>query len=479
RGGEAEAPPAPESRGEESAAQETAAEPPDKQAASLPEDRPPPAKPKAPSLVVRYGIMRHIGELRCNLDPLPTVRTNVVIRTDRGVEMGQVITRVSAEPSTGALTAARLQEFLKACGPEYPFRRAGRVLRVANPQDMIDHRHLEQSAREAAAFCREQIRELDLPMRVVTVEHLLGGERIIFYFTAEARVDFRELVRGLASQYRTRIEMRQVGARDEARLVADYERCGLRCCCQEFLKNLHPVSMRMAKTQKATLDPAKISGRCGRLMCCLRFEDPCYEELRAMLPKKNVWVRTEDLIGRVVETQILTQFVRLVLPDGSLAVVPNEMILERNVEPPAPAEKPAPAARAAASRKARPSEPRLLRDAVQPPDADLKEREPAAVPSAPQAQGLAEGTGDSAPADEPEKARAADATGEQKRPPRRRRTGRRSRRSGEQGSKGAAGQQAAKGPDPSAPQQRPAGRRRRRRPKGPSKPSSPPGNPGS
>jgi len=198
-----------------------------------------------------------------------------------------------------------------------------------------------------------------------------------------------------------------------------------------------------------------------------------------MLPKKNIWVRTEDLIGRVVETQILTQFVRLVLPDGSLAVVPNEMILERNVEPPAPAEKPAPAARAAASRKARPSEPRLLRDAVQPPDADLKEREPAAIPSAPQAQGLAEGTGDSAPADEPEKARAAGAAGEQEKAPRRRRTGRRSRRSGEQGSKGAAGQQAAKGPAPSAQQQRPGGRRRRRRPKGPSKPSSPPGNPGS
>ena len=129
--------------------------------------------------------------------------------------------------------------------------------------------------------------------------------------------------------------MRQVGARDEARIVADYERCGRQCCCQAYMKDLRPVSMRMAKTQKATLDPSKISGRCGRLMCCLRYEDVCYEELRRQLPRKNTWVRIEgDKVGRVIDGQIITQLVRLIMPDNSQLVVPNEEILERDVAPP-------------------------------------------------------------------------------------------------------------------------------------------------
>jgi cell fate regulator YaaT (PSP1 superfamily) len=249
------------------------------------------------------------------------------------VELGEVVVQVAKEPHSGCITAQRLAEFLDTSGPEYPFSREGKILRVANPQDVIDYRHLESSAREERAYCRQQIRELELPMKLISAEHLLGGERIVFYFTAEARVDFRELVRRLAAQYRTRIEMRQVGARDEARLVGDYERCGQRCCCQEFLKYLKPVSMRMAKTQKATLDPAKISGRCGRLMCCLRYEDTCYEELRKDLPPKNTWVRTKELVGKVVETQILTQLVKLMLPDKGVAVISTEEIIERDVSP--------------------------------------------------------------------------------------------------------------------------------------------------
>jgi hypothetical protein len=124
-----------------------------------------------------------------------------------------------------------------------------------------------------------------------------------------------------------------VGARDEARLVGDYERCGQRCCCQEYLKDLKPVSMRMAKVQKATLDPSKISGRCGRLMCCLRYEDECYKDLKKQLPRKNIWVRTTEYIGRVVDCQIITQLVRLQLKDNSYVAVPNESILERNIDP--------------------------------------------------------------------------------------------------------------------------------------------------
>ncbi|MDY7011947.1 MAG: regulatory iron-sulfur-containing complex subunit RicT, partial [Planctomycetota bacterium] len=153
----------------------------------------------------------------------------------------------------------------------------------------------------------------------------------------------RELVQRLAKQYHTRIEMRQIGARDEARLLADYERCGRQCCCREYLKLLKPISMRMAKVQKATLDPAKISGRCGRLMCCLRYEDKTYEELRRKLPKKNTWVRTDDgVVGKVLETQIITQLVRLEQVDNRQIVVPNEEIVERDMacppETPVPAE---------------------------------------------------------------------------------------------------------------------------------------------
>jgi len=204
-------------------------------------------------------------------------------------------------------------------------------------------------------------------MKLVTVEHLLGGERIIFYFLAEHRVDFRELVHRLASQYHTRIEMRQVGARDEARLVGDYERCGQVCCCKEFLKGLQPVSMRMAKTQKATLDPSKISGRCGRLMCCLRYEDDCYRDLKKRLPHKNIWVRTDDLVGRVVATQILTQLVQVQLPNNSRVVIANEDIIERNVEPP---EVPETAPPKAAKRTAATGDDRKTKGRAKPPATD-------------------------------------------------------------------------------------------------------------
>ncbi|HUS91253.1 MAG TPA: regulatory iron-sulfur-containing complex subunit RicT [Phycisphaerae bacterium] len=303
------------------------------------EPRQPPPPKARPTVIARYGLMQNIGEFRHNVDPPPGRGTMVVLRTERGVELGEVVSPVCPGAACenvgcGYVSAEGLKIFARENGTDWPFRRDGRVLRPANPQDVIDYRHLQQSAREAAVFCRQQIKELSLPMKLVTVEHLLGGERIVFYFAAEQRVDFREMVRRLAGQYRTRIEMRQVGARDEARLVADYERCGQRCCCQGFLKYLKPVSMRMAKVQKATLDPSKISGRCGRLMCCLRYEDETYEALRKGLPRKGIWVRTEQVVGRVVDTQIITQLVCLQLPDNTRTAVGIDEIVERNVPPP-------------------------------------------------------------------------------------------------------------------------------------------------
>ena len=139
---------------------------------------------------------------------------------------------------------------------------------------------------------------------------------------ADNRVDFRELVKRLAQEYQTRIEMRQIGSRDEAKLLGDVETCGQPCCCQRFLKALKPVNMRMAKMQKATLDPTKISGYCGRLKCCLRYEDQTYLELKKKLPIRSALVRTPDGEGKVVDTQILTQLVCVEKESGERDVYP-------------------------------------------------------------------------------------------------------------------------------------------------------------
>jgi hypothetical protein len=160
---------------------------------------------------------------------------------------------------------------------------------------------------------------------------------VTFYYLSEERVDFRDLVRALGQHCRTRVELRQVGARDEARLVADYERCGQYCCCKNFLKVLKPVSMRSAKVQKATLDPLKISGRCGRLMCCLRYEDQTYEDLRRRLPRKKTRVGTPEGDGIVLDGQILTQLVlvQLEAEDRQVAVAVEELT-EPKGPPPLP-----------------------------------------------------------------------------------------------------------------------------------------------
>ena len=151
------------------------------------------------------------------------------------------------------------------------------------------------------------ITERKLQMQLVDVEHVFGGERIIFYYLAENRVDFRELVKDLAREFNTRIEMRQIGVRDEAKLLADYGDCGKPVCCNTHLNEMPPVSMKMAKMQKATLDPNKISGRCGRLKCCLRYEYDTYKEYQRELPKVGATVMTREGQGRVVAQEILAQ----------------------------------------------------------------------------------------------------------------------------------------------------------------------------
>ena len=161
------------------------------------------------------------------------------------------------------------------------------------------------------------------------MEHLFGGERIIFYFLAEKRVDFRELVKDLAREYRTRIEMRQIGVRDEAKLLADYGDCGKPVCCNTHMTHMPPVSMRMAKLQKSTLDPTKISGRCGRLKCCLRFEQDVYEDFQRELPPPGARILTQKGQGRVLAQEILARKLLVEFEDGRRIVVPVQEILTR------------------------------------------------------------------------------------------------------------------------------------------------------
>ncbi len=175
--------------------------------------------------------------------------------------------------------------------------------------------------------CIRFVAERSLQMEPIDVEHLFGGERIVFYFLAEKRVDFRELVKDLAHEYHTRIELRQVGVRDEAKLLADYGDCGKPVCCNTHMTTMPPVSMRMAKVQKSTLDPSKISGRCGRLKCCLRFEQDVYEEFQKTLPPVGQRVVTAKGQGRVLAQEILARKVLVEFEDGRRLPVAIDEIL--------------------------------------------------------------------------------------------------------------------------------------------------------
>jgi cell fate regulator YaaT (PSP1 superfamily) len=269
---------------------------------------------KAPtSMVVRFGVMRLIGEYPYDGSAKPGCGSKIVVRTHRGTELAEMLTSTCPNGGCGhAVTRKQMLAYVEnSGGRDYPFFTEGKVLRIATVEDLNQQAALDAQKPEMVRKAREIVSRVGLQekMKMVEVEPLLGGERLTFYFYGEERVDFRPVVMELAAIYHNRIELRQIGARDEARLAADYEKCGQHCCCRQFLKVLKPVSMKQAKIQKATLDPLKISGRCGRLMCCLRYEENTYDELKKNLPKKKVPVMTPDGPGIVIDTQILTQLV--------------------------------------------------------------------------------------------------------------------------------------------------------------------------
>jgi len=275
-------------------------------------------------LAVRYGYLAFVGEFEYRGNESFIPEAPVLVESDRGLELGHFVCYMTPVKKGFYVARTRINEYLENSGSNYLHQRAGKAVRLATPDDLREDEHIHADTGEKKRFCTETAKRFGLNMKIICVEHLFGGERIIFYFTAEGRIDFRDLVRDLAREYQTRIELRQIGARDEARLLADYEICGRQCCCKNFLKTLRPVNMKMAKLQKATLDPSKVSGRCGRLRCCLVYEHKAYEELVGLLPKVGTYVQTAHGVGQVRDRQIMTQLVQVVLEDGRMIAFPVE-----------------------------------------------------------------------------------------------------------------------------------------------------------
>jgi cell fate regulator YaaT (PSP1 superfamily) len=274
-------------------------------------------------MLVRYGRMSTTGLFEHNETRIPKLSTRVVVKTERGLELGYLVGQLTFyKAGQIRLSDDQIKAYFSDDQPQFPYEQAGKFIRFATVEDISEEQHLRKNAKEEVEYCKRFAQEMNLPMKVVDAEHIFGGERIIFYFKSDGRVDFRELVKKLAQEYQTRIEMRQIGSRDEAKLLGDVESCGQECCCKRFLKFLKPVNMRMAKMQKATLDPSKISGYCGRLKCCLRYEDKTYTELKNRLPRKNTRVKTMHGEGKVADTQILTQLVVVEYDNGEKITVP-------------------------------------------------------------------------------------------------------------------------------------------------------------
>jgi cell fate regulator YaaT (PSP1 superfamily) len=204
-----------------------------------------------------------------------------------------------------------LSEDIKEVDEEEIVAPLKKIIRIANEKDVIQHQENLKRKERDLALCQEKIDKHQLDMKLVDVEHTFDNSKIIFYFTADGRVDFRELVKDLASVFKTRIELRQIGVRDEAKLIGGIGTCGRTLCCHSWLPEFEPVSIKMAKIQNLSLNPSKISGICGRLMCCLKFENDVYCELRKGMPDVGERVMTEDGLGVVEESNILENKIKV------------------------------------------------------------------------------------------------------------------------------------------------------------------------
>jgi cell fate regulator YaaT (PSP1 superfamily) len=223
---------------------------------------------------------------------------SVIVETVRGVEFGEVVTAPREAPADPAAPPLK------------------KVMRIATERDQRVMKVNEENERNAYNICQDKIGVHKLEMKLVDVEYTFDSGKIIFYFTANGRVDFRALVKDLASVFKTRIELRQIGVRDEAKMLGGLGPCGWQICCGAFLGDFQPVSIKMAKEQSLSLNPTKISGLCGRLMCCLKYEQDTYEQLRKRMPRVGKDIVTPDGIGTVLDISVLKEMVRVRIAKG-------------------------------------------------------------------------------------------------------------------------------------------------------------------
>lgn len=231
----------------------------------------------------------------------------VIVETVRGIEFGKVV--------IGRKTVGENDVVL-------PLKK---VIRIANSKDLVIVKENKIAAKDAFRICVEKVIDHQLEMKLVDVEYTFDRNKVIFYFTADGRVDFRELVKDLAAIFRTRIELRQIGVRDEAKMLGGIGPCGRLLCCSTFLGDFDPVSIKMAKDQNLSLNPTKISGLCGRLMCCLRYENEEYEIAKQELPDIGTQIKTPHGMGKVVGLNILERVLQVQLNE-------QERVLEYTLE---------------------------------------------------------------------------------------------------------------------------------------------------
>lgn len=223
----------------------------------------------------------------------------VIVETARGIECGEVVQTVKEVEDSEVVAPLK------------------KVIRKATEEDLEHVEDNKRRAKEAFGICLEKIKKHNLEMKLIDVEYTFDNNKILFYFTADGRVDFRELVKDLASVFRTRIELRQIGVRDEAKMMGGLGICGRCLCCCNHLTEFQPVSIKMAKEQSLSLNPTKISGICGRLMCCLRYEHEVYEDLLKRIPKVNALVQTPDGTGTVMYVNLLEEKVKVKLDNDN------------------------------------------------------------------------------------------------------------------------------------------------------------------
>ena len=234
----------------------------------------------------------------------------VIVETEKGLGLGIVERLPQADEEDNP-------------APGKPLKK---VFRKATPEDFEQQQKNQELEKQAHAFCCQSIKDLNLEMNLFSVEATFDASRLTFFFTADGRVDFRQLVKLLVKQFRARIEMRQVGIRNQAKMCGGLGRCGREFCCSSFMDKFDPVSIRMAKDQGLSLNPTKISGQCGRLMCCLTFENEVYQELRSKFPAIGKVVQTKEHTGKVIRLNFLRQRIALRVEEGEVEVGLDEII---------------------------------------------------------------------------------------------------------------------------------------------------------